>query len=187
MLQQALARGASANVIANDGETPLLNACRNQKGAIVSALLPLTSIETRRSVDTTNGYSALDWLIYFADTNSEPWEQHAIDALLSSRVPVHPENAPLALPYAARLAERRRSQLARRDRSAAMQWRAHEDLFGLAQDFQELRHAEARVEERERRVRDLEEALRRRGESVDEDEEEAEEEDKGAAAAAASK
>jgi hypothetical protein len=66
-LQQVLARGAWPNLIAPDGNTPLINACLQQNEAIVSALLPLTSTKTRRSVLASSGYSALDWELYMRD------------------------------------------------------------------------------------------------------------------------
>jgi hypothetical protein len=180
MMRQLLARGASSNVITSAGFTPLFHACcRCDKPgaaaacrAMVSALLPLSSTETRRSVSGYTGRSALDYLLKCLQTRSpEPWERHAIEELLSSRVPVRPHKAALALPLAARLVERREAELARRNRSAAMQWRAHEDMVGLAFDFQDLRAAEEGVRRREMRVQELEEELRRRGIGTEEEEE----------------
>jgi hypothetical protein len=92
-----------------------------------------------------------------------PWRQRAIEELLSSRVHVHPRHTQLALPFAARLAERLDSQVARRNRSGAMQWRAHEDMVGLAFDFQEMREADEAVARREAQVKELEEELRALG------------------------
>jgi ankyrin repeat protein len=182
MMHQLLARGALANVITDMGLTPLYRACirraepgtpaHAQRRAMVLALLPLSSTETRRSVSGYTGRSALDCLLERLEARiPEAWERHAIEELLSSRVRVLSENAPRLLPIAARLAERRSNQLARRNRSGAMHWRAHEDLVGLAFDFQDLRAAEEGVRRREARVAELEEKLRRRGiGSVEEDE-----------------
>jgi hypothetical protein len=173
VLQQLLARGVSPNVIATNGTTPLSSACDHESEAIVSALLPLTLTETRRAVNAS-GYSALDKLAQSMGSNPPPpWKLRAIQELLSSRVPVRAS----VLPIVARFAERREAELARRNRSGAMHWRAHEDMVGLAFDFKELREAEEAVRVREARVQKLEEELQALGvgtEDTDEDEEEEE-------------
>jgi hypothetical protein len=61
---------------------------------------------------------------------------------------------------------RRRSpsgKVAKRRSSAAHNWRAHEDLVGLALDRQELREAERAVDVRRRRLRELEEQVGEEG------------------------
>jgi hypothetical protein len=77
-------------------------------------------------------------------------------------VPVHPENAARALPFAARLAERRAAEVALRENDPPP-WQVHEAMVGLAFDFQEVREADEAVRRREARVAELEEELRRRG------------------------
>jgi hypothetical protein len=139
-----------------------------QREAVVSALLPLTSTETRRSVIARDGYSALDCLFWYSNPPS-PWKIPAIEELLTSRVPVRRDTKSRALPFAARLAERRWAEAAARARSAGTTWREHERMVKLAFDFQDMRAAEEGVRVREARVEELEEELRRRG--IEEDSE----------------
>jgi ankyrin repeat protein len=187
MLRQLVAHGASTNDVDTDGTTALILACGRDDDAdpgssraeMVSALLPLSSPETRRAVLHRRS-SALDLLLERLGPAPAPWEQRAIDALVASGVPVRDENVPAVLPFAARLAARREAKLARRNRSGAMHWRAHEDLVGLAFDFQDTRAAEEGVRRREVRVAELEEELRALGvgtEDTDEDEAEDDEDE----------
>lgn len=69
---------------------------------------------------------------------------------------------PYVLPIAARLAQRRAAEVAARE-GEPPPWQVHEAMVHLALDFQEVREIEARVAAQERRVLELEEALRARG------------------------
>lgn len=131
-----LARGASPNVIDDRGDTPLIRACWRIDGALVSALLPLTSTETRRSVLASSGYSALDWLLVHLGSTPKTWHGRAIEELLSSRVPVQPSKAARALPIAARLGARLAAEAAvEARRNDPPTWQGHEAMVGLAFDF----------------------------------------------------
>jgi ankyrin repeat protein len=195
LLEQIVARGASPNVIASDGWTALMCACNcgadpndydpaynDPWPEMVTSLLRLSSVETRRSVDNES-HSVLD--VIFNNLREEGWtlarwQRPVVEELLSSRVPVHTDNVPLVMPIAARLGMRLAAEMDARGISPATFWRAEEAIIGLAFDSLELREAEAAVRRREARVAELEEELRALGvgtEDSDEDEEEDDDED----------
>jgi hypothetical protein len=100
-----------------------------------------------------------------------PWKRYVIEELLSSRVPVHPDNAARVLPIAARLAKRRASKAAAHQHDLPP-LQVHEAMVGLALDFQEVREVDEAVRVREERVRELEEELGRRGIGSEEEDDE---------------
>jgi ankyrin repeat protein len=136
---------------------------------VVDEILCRSSRETRRAVRRSNGASAVDLLAQMwedllrdddegedDDTDDDGYREEmrpraqkmcreVIVDLLASGVSVLPENAPVVFPIAAALSARQQADLSAR-RSESRRWRAHEDLFNLAQDMQELRGAEGRVE-----------------------------------------
>jgi hypothetical protein len=177
VLQRMLAHGASPNVTAG-GDTPLIRACVHQREAIAAALLPVTSTATRRSVLSHSDYSAIDGLLFYRNAHRVPWKRPLVEELLSSRVSVHPNNAAVALPFAARLAERRWAEAAAHANDPPP-WQVHEAMVGLAFDFQEVREVDEAVRVRERRVQELDEELRRRGEEGEEESEGGGDEQKG--------
>jgi hypothetical protein len=165
-----------------------LNSYNNPAGfpAALAALLAASSAETRRA-RSNGGFSALDVLLDGRQPPFQPWEQQAVVNLLAAGVPVARHNAPLVLPIAARLGERRAAQLAAVERSAGTTWREHERMVHLAFDVRDLREAEEAVRVRERRVQELEGELRALGvgsEDTEDDDESGEGEDEGGGAVA---
>jgi hypothetical protein len=125
--------------------------------------------ETRRAV-RSKGKSAVDLTLSAVRRSGlplQPWHKQLIGELLSSGAPVKPENLSRVLPIiashgvqiAAASAEQRERELAARRSSGAHNWRAHDDLVGLALDMGELREAKREEEEKQRRVAELERRL----------------------------
>jgi ankyrin repeat protein len=164
-----LSRGASASTFDLRGVSPLMHACclwddNEERGALVPRLLRASSRETRRALHGTSDRSALDYLItrsnlaHLAHLADEPWYRAIICELLRSGVPVHPDNAHLALVHAAR-ARRRLRALAAASARLPPPWQAHDAVVSLAFDLQELRDIDEGVRAREARVAELERAL----------------------------
>ena len=155
-----LFRGASADTFDTYRQSPLMRACclyDEQASALVPRLLRASSRETRRLV-SASGWSALDQLVTRSHLADEPWYRAALRELLRSGVPVHPDNAHLALAYAARAGSRLGARAAASARLPPP-WQAHEAAVGLALDLQELRDVDEGVRVREARVAELERAL----------------------------
>jgi ankyrin repeat protein len=153
-----LERGASPDVIDRFGETPLIVACKvfeqtKNRMRVVDELLRRSSPATCRAL--SDGRSALDGLVSYSWT---PWRRETVGAMLALGVPVHHWNAARVLPVAASRAERGLAELAAR-RSESRRWRAHDDVVGLALDMVELREDRRVLEEKRRRLTELEKEL----------------------------
>jgi len=172
LVPHLLSLGASANVLTDQGLSPLILACMLGGGLRAPVNIPLllkaSSRETRRAVDRDSGESALDEMLkYYADMwhaywrgaeANKPWVRDVIADLMLAGAPVRPERAPLALPHAARLGRRLAARAAARE-ARPPSWRTHDLMVQLALDHQEGREVDEGVRAREARVRELEGAL----------------------------
>jgi len=159
--RQLLSRGASADALDRLRVSPLMHACRrflHDDKALIPRLVRASSRETRRLVRPNSGKTALDYLLVHSHSRNPPWYHDSVRELLRSGVPVHPDNAHLALAYAARLGARL-GALAAASARLPPPWQAHEAAVGLALDFQERRDVDEGVRAREARVAELERAL----------------------------
>jgi ankyrin repeat protein len=99
LLQQLLEHGASPDVFADNGFTPLVMACSNPAGVdnrdVTLELARRSSPETRRAVPRPHSYyvySAVDCIVQGRD-DLAPWQKELIADLLVSGVPVSPRHA----------------------------------------------------------------------------------------------
>jgi hypothetical protein len=164
MIRALVSRGASVNVRGRYGRTPLISAADANdtpaRADTISELLRLSSVETRRA--SPYGQSAADSLVdyqLYDDSPFDAWHIDVLSQMLASGATLKPENASRLLPFAARLARRREAQVTTIERSAGSSWRLQDEVVQLAFDFVDLRGAEEAVRRRERRVRELEDAL----------------------------
>jgi hypothetical protein len=171
LVPHLLSRGASANMLMDQGLPPLMHACGHggpHAPVNIPLLLKASSRETRRAVDSDSGWSALDQMLkYYADSSHVPWRRPEADSpwvrdviadLMLAGAPVLPEHAHLALPHAARLGRRLAARAAARE-ARPPSWRTHDLMVQLALDHQEGREVDAGVRAREARVAELERAL----------------------------
>lgn len=178
MVQRLMSAGASAGVIAANGDTALMNACDfnfSLQSSRVETLLRATPTEARRSVIKSSYYSngsAVDALVRYRPPQGpmEPWRAAAIAELLRSGAPVLPQHAALVLPIAAPLHGEAERELEAHNLSLKSSWRVHETFVNLALDARDAREADEAVVWREARVAELEAALEEaEGEEVEEE------------------
>jgi ankyrin repeat protein len=171
LVPHLLSRGASANILTDEGWSPLFLACMHggpNAPVNIPLLLRASSRETRRAVDRSTGESALDEMLkHYADSShvswvraeaDKPWVRDIIADLMLAGAPVRPERARLALPHAARLGRRLAARAAAREHGPPT-WRTHDLMVQLALDHQEGREVDEGVRAREARVAELERAL----------------------------
>jgi ankyrin repeat protein len=171
LVPHVLSRGASANILTDQGCSPLMGACWHggpHAPVNIPLLLKASSRETRCAVDSYSGEGALDWMLkYYADSShvsrrhpeaDSLWVRDVIADLMLAGALVRPENAPLALPHAARLGRLLAARAAARE-ARPPSWRTHDLMVQLALDHQEGREVDEGVRAREARVAELERAL----------------------------
>jgi ankyrin repeat protein len=174
LVPHLLSRGASANMLTDQGWSPLMLACMHggpHAPVNIPLLLEASSRETRLAVDKLYD-SALDQMLtYYAGSShvsrrrpeaDSPWVRDVIADLMLAGATIRPEHARLALPHAARLGRRLAARAAARE-ARPPSWRTHDLMVQLALDHQEGREVDEGVRAREVRVAELEQQLRDAG------------------------
>jgi hypothetical protein len=155
LLQFYFDHGASADVVDDDGWTPLT--CAAQVGVGESALMVLrrSSMATRRAC--LHSRSALDWLIKRHLYDPQPWMPKIAAKLLLADVPFLPHNAHVLLALLALHLQQHEERMAALDAGDQWDWRGHDEMVQLALDMRDMLELEALVAQREALVRRLEE------------------------------